>query len=74
MKKLLAVLLCLGLVGCATMATNINSVQLGMSKDEVIKTMGQPVSTSAIKGTEYLNYSLWEKIDMVLLVDMFPIM
>jgi len=63
MKKLLAVLLCLGLVGCATMATNINSVQLGMSKDEVIKTMGQPVSTSAIKGTEYLNYSLWEKID-----------
>ena len=52
-------MLCLGLCGCAT-AGRINRVSLGMSKEEVIKVMGRPVSTSAEKGTEYLNYKLAE--------------
>ncbi len=59
MKKLFALLLCLGLCGCAT-AHKINAVSLGMSKDEVIRVMGKPSSTSATEGTEYLNYKLAE--------------
>lgn len=31
-----------------------------MSKDEVIRVMGKPSSTSATEGTEYLNYKLAE--------------
>jgi len=48
--------------GCAT-SQKINKVQLGMTKDEVIKIMGPPVSISAQKGVEYLNYSLSETSD-----------
>ena len=62
MKRTLVLLLCLGLYGCAT-AGKINSISLGMSKEEVIKTMGQPVSTSAKEGAEYLNYKLSETGD-----------
>lgn len=62
MKKTLVLLLCLGLCGCAT-AYKINSISLGMSKEDVIKTMGKPVSTSATEGTEYLNYRLSETGD-----------
>ncbi len=61
MKKILVLLLlCFGLMGCQTLAQKINSVSLGMSKDEVINIMGQPVSTCAIEGKEYLNYKLFE--------------
>lgn len=59
-EKLLVVLLCLGLVGCETMAQKINSVELGMSKKGVINIMGEPISTSATEGTEFLHYSLWQ--------------
>ena len=62
MKKLLAVLLCLGLVGCAT-AGKINSLSIGMTKEDVIKRMGTPVSTSAENGVEFLNYQLAETND-----------
>jgi len=62
MKKLLIGLLCLGLCGCAT-AKKLNLVSLGMSKQDVIKTIGKPSSVSAIEGTEYLNYSLSETAD-----------
>lgn len=59
MKRFLSVFLCLGLMGCAT-AGAINSISVGMSKEDVIKKMGQPVSTSAKEGREYLNYQLSE--------------
>jgi len=36
---------------------------MGMTKDEVIKVMGNPVSVSAKEGTEYLNYKLSETND-----------
>lgn len=62
MRKTIVLLLCLGLCGCAT-AHKINSISLGMSKEDVIKTMGKPVSTSATEGTEYLNYKLAETGD-----------
>lgn len=57
MKKIFILLLCLGLGGCAT-ASQLNQISIGMSKDEVIKKMGQPISTAAIGGKEYLNYRL----------------
>lgn len=57
MKKLLVVLLCLGLCGCAT-AKKLNLISIGMSKGDVIKVMGKPTTSSAIEGTEYLNYQL----------------
>lgn len=50
------------LIGCAT-AHKISSVQIGMTKEEVIKAVGKPASTSAKGNTEYLNYSLSETDD-----------
>jgi outer membrane protein assembly factor BamE (lipoprotein component of BamABCDE complex) len=50
------------LAGCAT-ATKISGVQLGMTKEEVIKVMGPPASVSAKGDNEYLNYSLSETDD-----------
>ena len=57
MKKytLLALTMVL-LVGCAT-APNLNSISLGMSKQEVIKSLGNPYSVSAKNNTEYLKYN-----------------
>jgi outer membrane protein assembly factor BamE (lipoprotein component of BamABCDE complex) len=62
MKYLIVLILGLALVGCAT-SGKINSVNIGMTKDEVIKVMGKPVSISAKGGTEYLNYKLSETDD-----------
>lgn len=59
MKKRFVLLLCLGLCGYAA-ASDINSVSLGMSKEDVIKLMGKPESTSEIDGTEYLEYKVPE--------------
>ena len=50
------------LAGCAT-AGKISTVQLGMTKDDVIKVMGKPTSVSAQGGSEYLNYALSETDD-----------
>ena len=50
------------LTGCAT-AYQINRVQVGMTKDEVIRTVGHPVSISAQGETEYLNYRFSETDD-----------
>ena len=47
-------------LGCAT-AHKMNMVGLGMTKAEVIQTLGKPVSVSAQGKAEYLNYSLCEK-------------
>lgn len=48
--------------GCAT-AHRMNSVQLGMTKQEVITAIGNPASTSATKGVEYMNYRFSETDD-----------
>lgn len=47
------------LAGCAT-ANKISAVQLGMTKDDVVKVMGKPTSVSAQGDSEYLNYALSE--------------
>jgi len=63
MKYLIAALFTLVLLaGCAT-ANKISGVQLGMTKDEVVKVMGKPTSTSAQGGSEYLNFALSETDD-----------
>ena len=50
------------LAACAT-ANKISGVQLGMTKDEVFRVMGNPISVSAQAGLEYLNYVLSEPHD-----------
>jgi hypothetical protein len=39
-------------------ASNLNHVQLGMTKDQVIQAVGAPSSTSAMGDTLYLKYQL----------------
>jgi len=52
----------LTLVGCAT-SHNMNKINLGMTKQQVIEVLGPPVSTSATAGVEYLNYRFSETSD-----------
>src|SRR5579862_9480765 len=53
----LAVLIVVLLAGCAT-ADKLNSIHIGMSKDEVVSLLGKPDSTSAQANVEYLTYYL----------------
>ena len=62
MKSILMVLLVGVFFGCAT-AYKISTVNIGMTKQEVIAKMGQPVSVSAQGDYEYLNYALSETDD-----------
>jgi len=41
----------------------MNSVSIGMTKQEVISVLGPPTSTSAKEGVEYLNYRFSETDD-----------
>lgn len=43
--------------GCATTPEALGTVQVGMSKAEVVKSLGQPQSVSSQGGTDYLTYS-----------------
>jgi len=56
-RAIALLLLVLVLTGCAT-AARLNSVQVGMTKDQVIQTAGVPGSTSQMGNTEYLKYQL----------------
>jgi outer membrane protein assembly factor BamE (lipoprotein component of BamABCDE complex) len=56
------IIISLLLSGCAT-ANKMNKVQIGMTKSEVIKTIGNPASVSAKDESEYLNYLLSETDD-----------
>ena len=46
---------------CVGNSRRINKINLGMSKKDVIKILGQPISTSAINNTEYLKYRFKEE-------------
>ncbi len=59
MKKITAIILCIFICGCATVG-RINRINEGMLKAEVIKQLGQPVSTTVKDGAEYLNYRFVE--------------
>ncbi len=47
-----------GLVGCVSTEKKINTVSLGMNKQQVIETMGNPDNSRAAEGVEYLIYKL----------------
>lgn len=49
-------------MGCAATAHKMNSVSIGMTKQEVISVLGLPASTSAKEGMEYLNYQFSETV------------
>ncbi len=48
------------LMGCASAskASKLNAVQLGMTRDQVVGTIGSPSSTSEMGNTQYLKYQL----------------
>lgn len=46
--------------GCLTSASKINGVSIGMTKAQVLKVMGTPVSVIADTNSECLNYNLAE--------------
>jgi hypothetical protein len=46
------------LVGCAASASKLNRLSIGMTKTEAVKAIGEPKSTSASQGVEYLIYIL----------------
>jgi hypothetical protein len=68
MKKTAIIIFTLIVSGCATFgrpATRMNSVSVGMTKEQVIKKVGEPVSVSANAGAEFLNYSFYECVGCV---------
>lgn len=58
-NNLVLVIIILLNFGCAT-AGKLNKISLGMTKAEVIDVMGNPTSTSAKNGVEYMHYALYE--------------
>ena len=69
MNRVIAVVVSLAILACASVSPNrkssttINSISLGMSKQEVISVMGEPSRVSADPSAEYLIYSLVEEVD-----------
>jgi len=57
-RTLLVICLVIFISGCATTA-KMNKVSIGMPKNEVIDTMGKPVSTAGIGREELLRYNLY---------------
>lgn len=63
MKKILVLLLCLGLVGCASVqhTKKLRQISLGMSKDEVMEELGEPsVVRGAITNKFNQTVEVWE--------------
>jgi hypothetical protein len=58
MKPLIALPLCLLLIGCAGNQDRLNLVGLGMNKAQVMEIMGRPDTSSAQTPHEYFIYSL----------------
>lgn len=58
----LALFISLVSVGCAT-AHKMNNISIGMTKNQVIETLGKPSSTSAKEGVEFLSYRFSETDD-----------
>ena len=48
------------LSGCVTSSKKINDISIGMSKESVLKILGEPINTTADRESTYLNYSLVE--------------
>jgi hypothetical protein len=61
MKSLPILILCLSLLGCAPGAERLNRLRVGMTRDEVTRAIGRPVSTTAQSGIEILEYQFTDK-------------
>jgi hypothetical protein len=60
MKTLIVLLTVITLTACAAPRSSTNSLELGMSKEQVKAVMGEPDSTAASKKYgECYNYSMW---------------
>jgi outer membrane protein assembly factor BamE (lipoprotein component of BamABCDE complex) len=57
-RIIILLLLIAFLFGCAGSSKKMNLLSLGMTKQQVIETIGEPTSTSAKRNTEYLHYLL----------------
>jgi hypothetical protein len=60
MKTTIPILVLAALLGGCATAPRMTRLSLGMTKPEVIRILGKPVSSSATDGVEYLNYRLSE--------------
>ncbi|MCA6080334.1 MAG: outer membrane protein assembly factor BamE [Endomicrobium sp.] len=60
MKKLIILILFLVLLGSCATVGRMNDVSVGMTKKEVLNTMGKPNTSAAKDGAEYLIYYLYE--------------
>ena len=61
MKETFFLVLTMLLIGCATTSKNFNKISLGMSKEQVVSILGEPISVSSKKGNqEFLNYRFAE--------------
>jgi hypothetical protein len=63
MKTTIPILVLAALLGGCASSHKMNRLSLGMTKPEVIRAIGKPVSTSARDGVEYLNYRFKENRD-----------
>lgn len=57
-KSIIIILSFLSLVACAN-ANRMNSINIGMTKQQVMNYLGCPDSTSAKGGVQYLKYNLY---------------
>jgi hypothetical protein len=62
MKKIIVLLLCLGLSGCMTTSTRkLREISLDLTKDEVVKRLGEPTAVrGAIRNKYNQNIEVWE--------------
>ena len=45
-------------IGCATSSKRLNSLEIGMTKANVLEILGEPIYTSAVNDVEILTYKL----------------
>ena len=62
MNKVIWLLLLVLVTGCVT-SRRINRVQVGASREDVIRLLGQPDTISASQSAEVLHYQLRESIN-----------
>jgi outer membrane protein assembly factor BamE (lipoprotein component of BamABCDE complex) len=57
-SKYVMLMMLLFVVGCGTSAQRLNQVSVGMTKQDVVRVLGNPESVSAANGQEVLVYTL----------------
>lgn len=60
MKLFLSFIMCLLLCSCGTPSSKINNISTGMTREEVVRGLGQPLNTTNDGSSEIMNYRLVE--------------